>query len=127
MKLSKKIITLLTAASIFTTVLAVPSFAATLTDTKSGSVALVDDGSQVTPFSSASVSVGGGTWVYGTETIANQKHVWSTYYNDTKIHKSSVQLGSATNTSGWVAAGAVASSELYGNTSYTGYAFWGVQ
>jgi Bacteriocin (Lactococcin_972) len=97
-----------------------PAMAANETEPPSGSVALTN--ATITPF--ASKSVGGGTWNYGTKIVGNQKHVWSIYDHNDKVHKSSTKLGSASHTSGWKNPGVTATSELYGDKGYTGYAYW---
>ncbi|WP_025693277.1 lactococcin 972 family bacteriocin [Paenibacillus zanthoxyli] len=112
-------------ASILTVSAGAPAWAASETEATSGSVKLTNN--DVTAFGispASSVSVGGGTWNYGTQIIGNQKHVWSVYEHSTLSHKASTILGPASHTSYWKYAGTPAKSELFGNTSYTGYAYW---
>lgn len=99
-----------------------PAMAASVNGATSGSVKLTN--AMITPF--ASTNVGGGTWNYGTEKVGNQKHVWSLYDHSELSHKASTKLGSESHTSGWKYAKTTAKSEIYGNKSSTGYAYWDV-
>lgn len=61
----------------------------------------------------------GGRWRHG----VNSKHVWSRYYHEKKVHKTTVQgAGNKQSTSGWVTPGktALASWEKanYGNKAW---------
>ena len=76
----------------------------------------------------ATVSVGGGTWNYGTEckTLTTKK-AWSKYQHHSKKHSSSVSIGSNSASSGWKNPGVQANSEVTGTKCVTAEAFWNVQ
>lgn len=112
-------------AGVLTMSVSAPAMAASDAEATSGSVKLTN--SDVTAFGispTASESVGGGTWNYGTEIIGNQKHVWSIYDHNDKSHSATVILGSDRKESGWKPKRTTARADLYGNKEYTGYAYW---
>lgn len=79
----------------------------------------------------AVVSVGGGTWSYGTTvTTSLQKRVWSNYYHGSRYHTSTAKLGKY----GYqpivdkdtAPAGVWSYASVTGPLVFTGYAYWDV-
>lgn len=95
-------------------------------DTKkptSGSIDLTN--TQVTPLTS--VSVGGGTWDYGTSLYGlTQKKVWSNYWHPTSYHHSSCTIGANFSSSGITAPGLTSFSSAVGGWFDSTNAYWGL-
>ncbi|MFR1784296.1 MAG: lactococcin 972 family bacteriocin [Sarcina ventriculi] len=90
----------------------------------SGSIEITDNMKQ----SRASVSVGGGTWDYGTSLYqVTKKKVYSNYLHPTKTHAASCSIGTTMSDSGWASAKRIAQSSAVGKTSDTTNAYWRVQ
>ena len=71
------------------------------------------------------VSVGGGIWDYGTKVSGlNQKTVWSNYYHPTRMHKSSVTIGTTAASSGWVDKGSTSYASAVGSWSDQTHAYY---
>jgi lactococcin 972 family bacteriocin len=90
---------------------------------ESGSALLSN--TRVTPF--AQVSVGGGTWNYGTGWIdmANIKYCWSDYYHKTKLHSATAKLGPFSSGRIYASAGKWANAYVQEYDGYdTGTAYW---
>lgn len=67
----------------------------------------------------------GGVWDYGTYVSGlNEKTVYSNYYHSSKIHKSSVSIGTTAVTSGWVAAGDTSYASATGTWSAETHAYY---
>ncbi|WP_276210478.1 lactococcin 972 family bacteriocin [Heyndrickxia coagulans] len=114
------------AAMLLSLSFAIPSFGA-----EGGSVDLTNDtpssdqGNVITPFSSKSVSKGGGTWNYGTEfVLVAKKRVWSNYMHRSKLHSSSCTIGSLTSATGKIKPGKWANSSKVGGLKADTHAYW---
>ncbi|MGK0469492.1 lactococcin 972 family bacteriocin [Clostridium sp.] len=111
--------------SITSQAMAAPSKMAT-----SGSIDLTNApiNSGITPFTS--VSVGGGTWNYGTSLVPKflhfDKKVYSNYLHATKKHHSSCSIGGLFSTSGVTAAKSMSASSAVGKTGDATVANWDV-
>lgn len=71
--------------------------------------------------------VGGGRWEHGTQVNLVSipvKQVYSIYYHETKMHKSSCKIGSNTDSSGWVDATCPSYSGATGGLLEQTQAWW---
>lgn len=76
----------------------------------------------------AAVNVDGGSWDYGTSIAGwGQKKVWSNYYHDTRVHKSSCYLGTLKAESGWTVPKQTSFSSVQGDWGSTGQSYYDVK
>ncbi len=77
------------------------------------------------------VQVEGGSWDYGTslfvESWTIKKKVYSNYYHQKKVHKSTCEIGTTSSSSDWVAAGKTSYSSAVGSRKDTGYAYYAIR
>lgn len=70
-------------------------------------------------------NVGGGIWEHGTTVVGiNRKKAYSNYFHPTKVHKSSVTIGTLYNTSGWVRAGKTSYASAEGSWGDETHAYY---
>lgn len=70
-------------------------------------------------------NVGGGIWDHGITVVGiNKKKVYSDYFHPTKVHKSSVSIGTLHNSSGWVDPGQTSYASAIGAWSNDTHAYY---
>ncbi|MFF5968002.1 lactococcin 972 family bacteriocin [Streptomyces collinus] len=83
----------------------------------------VDPNSPVAP--ATTKDVGGGTWTYGTELVADGKRCYSYYFHGSKLHNATAKIGAGSIKVG-EKAGKTAKASKVGGGAFTCYTYWGV-
>ncbi|WP_330265634.1 lactococcin 972 family bacteriocin [Streptomyces griseorubiginosus] len=118
-------------AAVFVGALASPASGATPQPPKElgnvkewGMVAIkIDPNSRVAP--ATTKDVGGGSWTYGTEIVADGKRCYSYYFHGSKLHNATAKIANGSLKVGEVA-GKTAKASRTAGAAYTCYAYWGV-
>lgn len=78
-----------------------------------------------TPLAALAANVDGGVWDYGTRVSGiNQKTVYSNYFHPSRVHRSSVTIGTTYVDSNWVPSGQTSYASATGSWTAETHAYY---